>query len=412
MLMPFVYKINSMNSTFNQMFSLHNRFRDLWLLLFSCLFFAISCTNKVKEEARIPEINLAKEIDGTAVNLSSITDSIEYIPLETTDSSFIGQVMDIKLTKDFIFVQDRILDRLLVFHRSGKFLNQIGREGKGPGEYARLFTFTTDKDGQNVYLSTTSDRVLHYTVQNSYVNTIITLCGRFNYISMIDSLFFLYMARPNRLSCDGYSYFFINKTATVINKGHKIDIATIGKSATVSYSSNYRYKNLECFWEVGFDTIYSLDRDFNLLPRYTLLLGNKLAEKADLSSRTDFDQSIRGGALTIFGIKEAGNFLYFNVVKDSRITQLVYFKDSSKLFDIGSSNTGGFTNDIDGGPGFSPLFIGNSAYLIDVKFLDSFQESLKRQETIPNKLNNPTSNILSQIDENSNPVLMVIKIRE
>ncbi|MCX6223541.1 MAG: 6-bladed beta-propeller [Bacteroidia bacterium] len=366
----------------------------------------------MKEETRIPEINLAKEIDGTAVNLSSIADSIEYIPLETTDSSFIGQIMDIQLTKDYIFVQDRILDRLLVFQRSGKFLNQIGRAGKGPGEYHCLFTFTTDRDGQNVYLYTTSHRVLHYTVYNSYVNTIITLCGRFDYMSMIDSLFLLYIARPNRITCDGYSYFFIDKSAKVINKGHKIDPATIGESASVSYSSNYRYKDMECFWEVGFDTIYSLDRDFKLLPRYTLLLGKKIAEKTDLSSRTDFDQSIRGGALTIFSLREAGNFLYFNVVKDSKITQLIYFNDSGKLFDIGSSNTGGFTNDIDGGPGFSPSFIGNPSYLIDIKFLDSFQESVKRQETTPNKLNNPSLKILSRINEYSNPVLMVVKIRE
>src|SRR4030043_162314 len=42
--------------------------------------------------------------------LSEIAQSIEYIPLETTNESLVGNVIDVQLTEDYIFISQRIRD--------------------------------------------------------------------------------------------------------------------------------------------------------------------------------------------------------------------------------------------------------------------------------------------------------------
>lgn len=62
--------------------------------------------------------------------------SIEYIPLVLTDDdqSMIGQVMDVSLTDNFIFILSDPTCGLLQFDRTGKFIRKIARYGQGPGE--------------------------------------------------------------------------------------------------------------------------------------------------------------------------------------------------------------------------------------------------------------------------------------
>lgn len=70
--------------------------------------------------------------------LSEVVKDVEYIPLETTKESLFSNAGFI-LTDHFILVnQWRNPCRLLLFDRSGKFIRQIGYEGKGPGFTSKL----------------------------------------------------------------------------------------------------------------------------------------------------------------------------------------------------------------------------------------------------------------------------------
>ena len=67
--------------------------------------------------------------------------NIDLIPLETKDSSYIKQIVQIYLFNDTLFVFDRALKSLFIFDGvSGKHINTIMRVGQGPGEY----TFVDD----------------------------------------------------------------------------------------------------------------------------------------------------------------------------------------------------------------------------------------------------------------------------
>ena len=83
-------------------------------------------------------IDIQKQIQKVQeVPVSKFSDDLEYIPLELTPT--IGQDMKINLTKDYIIVRNYargVNSLLLLFDRkSGKFIRQIGKIGRGPEEY-------------------------------------------------------------------------------------------------------------------------------------------------------------------------------------------------------------------------------------------------------------------------------------
>ena len=70
--------------------------------------------------------------------LSEVVKDVEYIPLETTKESLFSSAGYILTDNHILVYQWRNPCRLLLFDRSGKFIRQIGHEGKGPGEYISM----------------------------------------------------------------------------------------------------------------------------------------------------------------------------------------------------------------------------------------------------------------------------------
>ena len=119
-----------------------------YFLLF--LFMFSSCERNKKgvlEEAVV--INTAFNAPNE-IKLSSLVDSITYIPLETKDDLLIGQVTKMIVSDKFIYVFDEMSSSLYCFNLSGKFVRKIGNRGVGPGEYTNIDDF--DICNQRIYL--------------------------------------------------------------------------------------------------------------------------------------------------------------------------------------------------------------------------------------------------------------------
>ena len=66
------------------------------------------------------------------VYVQDIIDSIRYVMLETTDECLIGNISELYVDGRFIFVVDNtIYESVFVFDENGRFLNKIGRLGRG-----------------------------------------------------------------------------------------------------------------------------------------------------------------------------------------------------------------------------------------------------------------------------------------
>ena len=85
--------------------------------------------------------------------LSTFVDTIELIPLETTDENLIGEITRLVYKDDKYYLRSTTGMRdgkLFVFDRTGKFIQQVGYIGAGPGGYNWLKDFTITPEGEIV----------------------------------------------------------------------------------------------------------------------------------------------------------------------------------------------------------------------------------------------------------------------
>lgn len=72
---------------------------------------------------------------------NEIIDSIWYLPLETNKKSLIENIEKVILHEGNVYVLDVFSNSLLKFDLQGRFITQIGEEGKGPNEYVSPMDF-------------------------------------------------------------------------------------------------------------------------------------------------------------------------------------------------------------------------------------------------------------------------------
>jgi hypothetical protein len=106
---------------------------------------------------------------------SYFADTVIYIPLETTKESFIGFIAQLWMNDSVILINN-FGGGLLMFHQNGKFIRQIGKKGRGPGEYGSIHHFDVIHD--TIYISSTGRRgFLRYTFDGTFCDEI-----KFNYV--------------------------------------------------------------------------------------------------------------------------------------------------------------------------------------------------------------------------------------
>lgn len=123
--------------------------------LFILVILLMSCEQKNKidngivksSNLRIIKIN---EPYNNVLQIDSIFESIEAIPLETKDNCLISNIAKVRLHNDKLYVLNG-LDQLLVFNKDGFFEREISHKGKGPHEFLESRDFDIDQDG-NIFL--------------------------------------------------------------------------------------------------------------------------------------------------------------------------------------------------------------------------------------------------------------------
>lgn len=98
--------------------------------------------------------------------ISHIADSIEYIPLQTTDSVVIGKIGKIIFWNNHFYVLDRLTETIFCFDNKGKFLNKLSKKGVGPGEYYSITDFNISKNGE-IWVYSSAQAFFKYDISNS-----------------------------------------------------------------------------------------------------------------------------------------------------------------------------------------------------------------------------------------------------
>lgn len=107
--------------------------------IFKCIllfFILLSCSN-LSNRDKIDSKIYFKSVEGNKLDIDI---ELKFIPLETIDNNLIGNISQIAIYKDMIFVLDRFYSkRLYAFKTDGTYIGQIGNQGNGPGVSSNVF---------------------------------------------------------------------------------------------------------------------------------------------------------------------------------------------------------------------------------------------------------------------------------
>ncbi len=84
--------------------------------------------------------------------------NVTFLPLESGDNTLLGSVDKVAFYNDLIYIADYRSRKILAYDMNGKLCFVLDRQGRGPGEYLEVKSFTVDAD--NLYVLDNSGKKL------------------------------------------------------------------------------------------------------------------------------------------------------------------------------------------------------------------------------------------------------------
>jgi len=123
------------------------------LFLFLLAIFC-SCNKTIEKSDSVELIIIRKNTIPEASTLSEVMRSVRIVPLETTDESLMAHIFQMEIHDNLIYMINYPNNNgVKIFNTDGKYIRSIGREGKGPGEFTELMSFSVLPKENKIYLT-------------------------------------------------------------------------------------------------------------------------------------------------------------------------------------------------------------------------------------------------------------------
>lgn len=124
-----------------------------------------ACSDTTQEQgAKVIPLGQAFKQPGK-ISVEDLGCHIDYVPLETTDESLVGDRAYIRILKDKLLVGSREQPVKMFDRKTGKFIRCIGKVGQGADEYLLqdgFPVFWTDDVSGTIYVQTEGQRILRF----------------------------------------------------------------------------------------------------------------------------------------------------------------------------------------------------------------------------------------------------------
>jgi len=395
-------------------------------LILYLLLFLFSCNSSTeggkKDEPKTSKpfiVNLEENISNfEVIKMSQLFDSIQYIQIETNKKCLIKDARKAKIifTDNFMFISE--FRQLLQFKKSGKFVKQIGRNGKGPGEYTGIRTCTVDEKGKLIYVVENWSKKIHiYNFDGNFIRDLSTeydikdilFCSDENLICSITNVNKNIDPEPNSVVIISSKK---GNTVAKFNNYHK------RKSDNVFENFLYKVSQEIHFNEAFSDTIFRIDEtnlQFKLVG--TLNFGKYKFKDYKTNTQRPLNFSL------ILGLVESKNHLFISYVanqKDSLFRAGIYDKITGSFCNVspylknGYKGYPGIYNDFDGILHFWPKQLNNDGTLLQI--FDAYRLksiiALNKKHSIPQTSISKYSSaklirIIDNITESSNGIICI-----
>jgi hypothetical protein len=265
----------------------------IYLLLIAVCILLSQCTHSSKESKEPSKSgnDVFTTIDFGNIKtekMSEIIDNYSFVKLESNEDAIVGNIGQIEVYKEKIYILDRYTSRTLyVFSIEGTFIRKLAFKGNGPGEFISPSSFYIDTKGYILILDATLNRLLKYNLDDlSFVEEIVLPLQH-------PSSFFV--LPETDLFCYYYPGFAIkdteNKQVIIADKkGNKInsffEITPLSKVTHTDITNFYAFNGKLSFYPDYTDKIFSISTD-TLFCRYQLSFGKYKRVNEDIATKTD-----------------------------------------------------------------------------------------------------------------------------
>jgi len=413
-------------------------FIDMRYTFLGLFVFIIGCSSPLHKD-NLLTMNVENAFDNPCdIFLSDFATEIEYIPLETIRESVTGGYLRVFATGRYIiavaFRQNYLFDR-----KTGKFIREIGRYGRGPNEYmSTTHSVPFDEDRQTIRSSANDpQKNIEYDLNGFVVRSLLfppKNKPKYNMwsemIPLNDKYFVTYVMNNSGNETDKLIVFdekgnvyarFPNHHTFEINPKHAGSFTTSGQVF-------YKWKNDVFFYENCVDTLFRVTKD-EIFPCYHLQLGKynpPYSEKSNLpwGDPDPFgDNKMRYNFFEFQTINESERFLFFSFLygKGDPIANIqpIFFGyydkelNITKISKVDQIKISPVINDLDD---FAPLHptrwsINNSgemiAYMEAGDIEEWFDANPEKAKILPDHLK-----ILSKLTSEDNPVIIIAKLKQ
>lgn len=393
------------------------------------------CDSSIDNES-LTVINLERSVGSySKISLSSIAKTVEYIPLKTEGNTLIGQIREIFVSDDTIIVQG--YDYCKTFDKKGRFLFNIGRVGKGPGEYLYINAFSVNQERHQIYI-TCNGKITIFTYKGEHVQTINIPFETWSKSEFIKDGIFCHKELIFKATELNKLYFFNTYGEILDSFGNrqpyerKLEFLFVPEQPQLYHGCDFM------FFRDGFnDTIYKIDPDLKISPIYRINFGKYKLPLDAIKNIVDVRENPFQDYIFLNDILENRTFLFMNfdfgkhypsenakeeyvsvfgqdIKTRNSIVTAIYNKKKFVFTLLYGEKVFGFINDIDGGLSFWPAYIDHHnnamyAWIDAFEFVHMLSEKQNRGYTyIDSAANVKLKQLTQSLKEFDNPIIIKV----
>lgn len=131
-------------------------------------FILVACNDSKPKETTPVLTSYPLEQTTPTGDLAPYIDSVEVIPLEVKEESYITHITKILLTQNKEMII-RNSTGILFFNADGTFRTQIGKQGRGPEEYPQAADICLDQTEKNLLVIDFNNHVYRFSLENGHL---------------------------------------------------------------------------------------------------------------------------------------------------------------------------------------------------------------------------------------------------
>lgn len=385
-------------------------------VVFIACFFCVLVSCNEKETDQLIKINPNNFIPQSFA-LSDLASELQYIPLN--NDQIIPNILKLELCNNKIFI-GITGGKLLAFNLDGTFERFIGQKGYGPGEFRYASVFTIDEkrkivyvlDGANIHLYSFDGDFIKNISLEKFGADFYGILFQNNKIYLFEYLYYG-QSKYNWMILDEYG----NEIGSKVNSIKPFKTGWPGPNET-----SYKFEGEIRYWNMYNDTIFTL-RDTVYEPYFIFEKGGFRCPTQNFYE-IDYDrywypvQIFETSQYIFINSNWKGNKQLFSLDKKSRESIIV---DKKPLASLNRNMlTFGIKNDLDGGTSLGSTYYfttDNEKYL--VSWVNAFDlkahvasEAFKTSTPKYPEKKRELEKLANNLNENDNPVLMLVKLKD